>query len=158
MTCVDADRLLLSIKSTIDKMMFDVTNDLLMDGVTDIRTADLDDVQQTSEVLGGDMPAVVYQFQDAAEEPRDPLWRVNFMVGAKTTADSGNYKLHRLHSRITSLFPVGSDFKIMNYAQDSSPSVVEAIATVVDTEVLPQQFDQQAGIRISRIGIRVMRL
>ena len=158
MSCLDMDRFLLSIKSTIDKAMYDVSEELRVSGVLDIRTADLDDVQQTSEVLGGTMPAVVYQFQDAGEDPRDPLWMVNFMIGAKTTADSGNYELHRLHSKITSKFPVGSDFKIMNYAQDSSPGEIEGIATVVEMEVLPQQFDQQAGIRISRVGVRVMRM
>lgn len=157
MSC-SGEEFYMAVKSTLDKVARNIADDLVLDGEATIGVADLDDTDQTDSVLASPDPAVIYQLLDVGEDPRDPLWLVTFLVGTKTVSDAANFKLSKIQSKISRIFTVGDELDIYQYFSDEAPSDRLAVGTFIANEISPQQFDAQAGIRLAKVSMRVLRL
>lgn len=144
-----ADDFPLILKSTIDKLVSDKVTALQVDHPT-LLWAEVDDMLQTDAVFKGTGPAILWQFGTVYPDPRAPLYGVEFTVGAKTTADPGNYLLIDLVAQIRDAFQAGYAFQLYDFAREqaeAADTVSKGFLRVVDNEIAPQQFDRQSGIR-----------
>ena len=144
-----ADDFPLILKSTIDKLVSTKVASLLTEYPT-LQWAEVDDMLQTDAVFKGDEPAILWQLGSVFESPRAPLYGIEFTVGAKTTADPGNYALIDLVAQIRDVFQAGASFQLFDFAReitDASDTVSKGFLRVTTNEISPQQFDRQSGIR-----------
>lgn len=144
-----ADDFPLIMKSTIDKLVSDKCAALLPTH-PGLQWAEVDDMLQTDSIFKGDGPAILWQFGSVYESPRSPLYGVEFSVGAKTTADPGNYLLIDLLAQIRDAFAADAAFQLFDYTRatgDAPDTVSKGFVRVVTNEISPQQFDRQSGIR-----------
>lgn len=152
---MSASEFYLQVKSTLDKVMMDLVNawDNEFPGLTG---CELDDVTLTSERLGSPTPMLVWQLLNVTEAPRDPLYQIGFMVGAKTVSDAGNYNLAELWAKLNGAFLVETVIQIGDYS-GATASLDKGYMVVKQTAGTPQQFDEQAGLRfisVSAVGAR----
>lgn len=144
-----ADDFPLILKSTIDKLVSDKVA-ALAGQFPGLQWAEVDDMLQTDEVFKGDTPAVLWQLGSVFESPRAPLYGIEFSVGAKTTADPGNYQLIALLGQIRDVFDAGVSIQLYDYAReltDPADTVSKGYLRISANEIAPQQFDRQSGIR-----------
>lgn len=145
----------MEVKSTLDFLMYDLCEQMKTTFPL-LKAADLDDVTVVSDVLGGDSPALVWKFGELEASPSDPIYTINFYVGAKTTQDAGNYKLSDMLNHVSSLFAKDVSFKIRDYSQEPV-SDVTGNTYIVSSGIAPQQFDHQSGMRLLQVVGRVWR-
>lgn len=142
----------LYVKSTIDRMAYDISVEL---GVT--KLADLDDTVNLASILANDEPAIVWQLITLDPSPRDPLYQVQFGIGAKTTADPANYKMMSLVAAMQHNFEVGSRIVIKDYSTTTPPTTDKGYLTVTEAPLSPQEFDNESGLRMYTVTGRAMR-
>ncbi|WP_422451843.1 hypothetical protein [Endozoicomonas sp. ALC066] len=142
-------------KSTLDFLMYDLQSKMQTEFPL-LKATDLDDVTEVADVLGGTSPALVWRFGELEASPSDPLYTLNFYVGAKTTQDAGNYKLSDLLGYVSSVFFKDSSHVIKNYSEEP---VTDATGDmyIINSGVAPQQFDHQSGMRLIQVVARVWR-
>jgi hypothetical protein len=148
-----ADDFPLLLKGTIDKLVSDKVTALRGTHPT-LQWAEVDDMLQTDAVFKGEQPAILWQFGSVYPDPRAPLYGVEFTVGAKTTADPGNYLLIDLVAQIRDVFVPGVAFQLFDYVREQgapSDTLSKGYLRVVANEISPQQFDRQSGIRYAVI-------
>ena len=141
----------LSIKSTIDKVATDLAHNL------GIGFVELDDTSMVDSMLGSPDSLIVYQMVGLQPDPIDPLYRLSFAVGAKTTSDPANYDLATLIAAITDVIAEGEQFDVMNYSGASQPTVKEGFFLISNAQVDPQMFDGLAGIRMLSVQAQAQR-
>lgn len=149
----------LQLKSTIDKLMADKVASLLGTYPT-LQWAEVDDMAQTDSIFKSDEPALIWQFSTLEPEPKAPMFRLEFTVGAKTTLDPGNYQLIRLLGEIRSVFPAEETLIIRDYtalASGPAATVDKGFFMVTRNEIEPQLFDRQSGIRYASVLARAVR-
>lgn len=154
-----ADDFALQFKSTIDKLIADRV-EILRDSYPTLQWAEVDDMAQTDEVFKSEEPAIIWQFATMEPYPRSPLYRVEFMVGVKTTLDPGNYLLIRLLGEIRNVFDAGKTLYIRDYTMledDPADATDKGYVLIGSNEVAPQQFDRQSGIRYAGIVGKAVR-
>lgn len=143
------------VKSTLDFLMYDLC-ERMKDEFPLLKATDLDDVTVVSEVLGGDSPALVWRFGELEASPSDPIYTINFYVGAKTTLDAGNYKLSDMLNHVSSLFAKDNGFKVRDYSKEPVSDVTGDVY-IVSSGISPQQFDHQSGMRLLQVVGKVWR-
>lgn len=149
-----ADDFPLWLKSTVDKLVADKVTTLL-DQYPTLKWAEVDDMGQTDEVFKSDEPALIWQFGTLYPHPSAPLYGFEFMVGAKTAADPGNYTLLALLGEIRSVFEKGNHFAVFDFtgdALDPASTVERGYLMVSSNEIDPQKFDRQSGIRYAVVS------
>lgn len=136
---------LLHVKSTLDKKMTDMVTALTPE-FPNLQGVDVDNLTETEEVMKSENPVILWQFLTLSPAPKDPLYRLNFLVGAKTTSDKGSYTIARLSNDIGKEFEVNSRIEVGDYS-----GAVEIEGTgyflITDNSLAPQQYDHMSGIR-----------
>ena len=150
------DTLYMEAKSTLDFLMYQLL-DKIQPEFPELKATDLDDVTRVAEVVGGTSPALVWKFGELEASPSDPLYTLSFYVGAKTTQDSGNYKLSDLLTHVSAQFAKDSSFEIRDYSGEPV-SDVTANTFIVSSGIAPQQFDHQSGMRLLQVVGRLWRI
>lgn len=149
-----ADDFPFQLKSTVDKLVADKVAALLPTYPT-LSWAEVDDMAQTDAVFKSENPALIWQFGGLYPRPRAPMYDFEFLVGAKTTQDPGNYSLIRLLSAIREVFKPGASFIVHDYtlAVGAPADPVEyGFLMVGSNEIEPQKFDRQSGIRYATVA------
>ncbi len=144
-------------KSTLDKIMTDLVDQLepTFDG---LQGSEVDNTLETDKVFKAKYPALLWQFLTAAESPRDPLYRVTFLVGAKTVSDSGNYDLSKLNGELRKTFKTGDRLSVRDYS-GAVASVEKGYLVISDNILSPQQYDHMNGVRffaVTAVGARLV--
>ena len=138
----------LPVKSTVDKIAVDIANSL------GIEFVELDDTVNVEQKLSSPRDLIVYQMIGMNGAPTEPLWSINFAIGAKTTTDSANYDLAEILSAIKLVVENGQTFDVRDYSGIEAPTESEGYFYVVDSRVDPQMFDGASGIRM--LSVRAM--
>lgn len=147
----------LHLKSTLDKLMVDLIASIKAStGYQDLQGVEIDNLVQTDEVLKSDRPALLWQFGVVVPDPRDPLYRLEFLVGSKTVMDAGNYVMAVLNNELGKAFEVGATIQIADYSGSTAGSPT-GYMVVTDNVLSPQQYDNMSGIRFFAISARAAR-
>lgn len=141
----------LCVKSTLDKIISDLGTTLSLPVV------DLDSAGLVAELLDSDQPAIVWAIGTLTEDPIDPLWFVDFDVGAKTSLDPAQYKSLDIVSSLTTSFRVGTLFSIKDYSGVSAGTTELGQIIVTALASAPSQPDRLSGIRLLNIQARIVR-
>lgn len=136
----------LSVKSTLDRLAVDVANSL------GISFVELDDTVNVESKLSSPDDLVVYQLIGMDEDPQDPLWSINFAVGAKTVTDPANYDLAAILSAIKQVFKKGETFQVLDYSGTVAPTQSRGYIHITATAVDPQMFEGASGLRMLRVS------
>lgn len=142
----------LAVKSTLDKEAYDLSVSL------GTQAADMDDTVKAQEILSKPDAAIIWQLISVDEVPLDPMYEVAFVIGAKTTNDSGNYDLLQFNSNVNDKFYKGARISVKDYS-GASASAEEGYLFVTDVGLAPQQFENESGIRFLSIlakGVRII--
>ena len=148
-----ADDFPLIVKGTLDKLVSDKCA-ALQGQYPGLQWAEVDDTLQTGAVFEGQGPALIWQFGTYYPDPRAPMYSVEFSVGAKTTADPGNYELIDLVSQVREMFKPEQVIQLFDYikpATDPLDLVSKGYMRLISNEISPQHFDRQSGIRFAII-------
>ncbi len=152
----------IQVKSTLDKVMADLVDTLQTSLATELGShtlhgVEVDNLVQTDEIIKGEDPALLWQFMVVTENPRDPLYRVEFLVGVKTAADAGNYLMAHLISALGDSFKSQNVIDIHDYSGAvAGPKIGYMI--VSRNTMTPQQSDNLSGIRFFSVianGVRM---
>lgn len=150
----------LAVKSTLDAVMNEIKTSFLAT-YPSLLACDLDDTAETDNVLAGSAPALVWRINSLQEDPIDPLYHWKFLVGVKTTKDSGNYNLSDLMARLAAAMSAKRDtIIIMDYSGDlvdGLPTEKLGSVRITSVDTTPQQFDHQSGVRLLSINAKVIR-
>lgn len=146
---------LIHVKSTIDKTMNDLVS-TLGPSFTNLKGVDVDNLVETDEIFKSEDPVILWQFLSLKGAPRDPLYRVDFLVGSKTVSDASNYVLTKLSNELRKSFEVNNRISVGDY---SGATAVENTGyfTIVDNSLAPQQYEHMSGVRffvIQAMGAR----
>lgn len=142
---------LVSLKSTIDKMGFDLATSLGQAFV------DLDDPVNTAELLASDADAIVWEFLSLDQAPIDPLYSIVFAMGARTVNDAANYNILDFAGQVGDLFPEQEEITILDYTGATVDTTDRGYMFITSVTVDPQQFDKMSGIRLVRIEGKAVR-
>lgn len=148
---------LIHVKSTIDKTMNDLVT-TLTPSFANLQGVDVDNLVETDEIFKSEDPVLLWQFLTLRPYPRDPMYKVDFLIGAKTVSDSAGYKLASLSNELRKAFEVETRIPVGDY---SGVTAVENTGyfMVVSNVFAPQQYDHMSGIRffnISAMGTRTI--
>ena len=142
-----------AIKSTIDRYGVAVA-----EAYGDLLFLDLDDSYNVSQVLETDEPAVVWQLMYLDEDPVDPMFKLAFVIGAKTVNDPGNYALLRIVDSFRQVFVQNDSIDIYDYSGEDAPTKKLGYMYFTGIDVEAHIADQQAGYRLATVTARVVRL
>jgi hypothetical protein len=145
------DTFLVCIKSAVDKLCNQMAVDL------GIKFLDTDDTTQTSKIFNSSDNALLFEFGTLQPDPQDPIYVGHFNVGARTVTDPGNYEILKLVGLVSGIFPKGERILI----HDSYLPVETGLIGVLvpgDVEVISQQYDILAGVRMVHVTFRAQRL
>ena len=143
---------LLDVKSTLDKTMSDLVTSLSAK-FPNLAGVDVDNLVETDEVMKSENPVVLWQLLTLTPTPRDPLYRLEFLVGAKTMSDQGNYTLTSLNNELRKSFEVDTRISVGDYSE-AVAVLGKGYFVVTDNPMAPQQYDHMAGIRF--FSVRAM--
>lgn len=141
------------VKSTIDKAGVDIAN-AFQGGIAFV---DLDDAVKTQALLESDDDAVVWELLTLSESPADPMYELQFGIGAKTTADAGNYQLSDLIDAVHTQFKVRESVDVIDYSPGGDAATKRGYIYITDISVDPQLFDKASGIRLISVSGKVIR-
>jgi hypothetical protein len=144
----------LAVKSTIDKLLIDFATTL----TPALDVVDLDDPVNMAELLASEKPAVVWEMLQL--EPLDgscALYVAVFNIGAKTTNDPSNYGILALVGKLGAVFRPGTSFQIRDYSGALPGAEDLGYMYISGPRVVPQQFDQQSGVRMATVEAKIMR-
>jgi len=147
---VDEALFLLALKSTLDKVMLDLRAELLPAYPT-LLAVEVDDMAETDVAQKSDAPALIWSFGTLAPAPRAPMYRVEFMVGAKTTADSGNYILTALLTKVRQKFTSDTTLTLLDLSGPVAGTNPVGFLHVASNEIAPQEHDRQSGLRYALV-------
>jgi len=112
---------LLKLKSTIDKLGFDIASDLEMTEFLDI-----DDREDYSEkVIEGKKDAVLWRIISYDPINHDSLKSLLFVVGISIHSDTNNTKALQSAGVIAEVFKKGCTYPVLDYAVDSGAPIVK---------------------------------
>jgi len=142
------------VKSTIDKAGVDIAT-VYGQGV---KFVDLNDMVNTQAMLASDDSAIVWELLTLEEDPIDPLWLMRFGIGAKTTADPGNYGLTDLLDAVHTKITKNGRMDLIDYSPTGDGVTKQGDMYFTDVSVDPQLYDKQSGIRLISIVARAVRV
>lgn len=140
----------LCVKSTIDYVTMQLANGLSLPVV------DMDSAGLFAELLGTDQTAIIWSIGNLSEAPVDPLWYVDFDIGAKTSLDPAQYKSLDVISEISDAFKVGSQYAVKDYSGTTAGSQVGSLF-ITAVMASPSQPDRLSGVRLINVQARAMR-
>lgn len=151
----------ISFKSTLDWIINDLAVKLsaALPPNNPVRAFDLDDAASERQIQAGAEHALVYQYTHLAEDPTHPLYEAQFLVGAKTTDDSGNYDMTTLLTDLRGIFPQGASFDLYDYSEveeGEDPGPALGCLVIMSLGTGPQMFEKQSGIRLLAVSGKVM--
>lgn len=146
---------LLHVKSTIDKTMMGLVTSL-QGTYSTLKGVEVDNLVEMDEIVKSEDPALLWQFLTLTPSPRDPLYRIEFLVGVKTVSDSANYLLTTLMMEVRKTFEVQATIDIADYS-GVSPVYGKGYMIISNNSMAPQQYDHVAGIRFFSIVARAVR-
>lgn len=139
----------LHVKSTIDKVMTDLVASMQAD-YPGLRGVEVDNLVQTDEIMKGTAPALLWQFLALIPTPRDPLYRIEFLIGVKTVSDAGNYLMAAIMAEIGAVFAVGETISVGDYS-GAIADLNTGYMVVGQNTMIPQQYDHMSGYRFFSI-------
>lgn len=150
--------ILMAFKSSLDRIVGDLAIQLsaAAPAASPVKSFDLDDADGLRQVQAGTEHALVYQFITLAPDPRHPLYTCEFLVGAKTSNDSGNYAMTDLLTDVSELFTPGAFFQLMDWSGADEPTEIIGSMMISDAVPSAQMFENQAGIRLLQVSGKVM--
>lgn len=150
--------ILMAFKSTLDKLVGDLAAELsaAAPSANPVKFFDMDDHEGLRQVQASAEHALVYQYMTLAEDPSHPLYQAEFVVGAKTSQDSGNYAMTDLLTDIQGRFTKGAYFDLMDYSGETMPTELLGSMMLISCTPSPQMFENSAGIRVFQISAKVM--
>lgn len=156
--------ILMAFKSTLDNIVTSLAEELsaadIISSANPVRSFDLDDNESNRQVQAGAEHALVYQYITLAPDPRHPLYEANFLVGAKTTDDEGNYDLTTLLNAVTQHFREDTFFDLYDWSEADTttgpPTEILGCMMIINAVPAAQMFENQAGIRMLQITAKVM--
>lgn len=146
---------LIHVKSTIDKTMNDLVT-ALSGQFPNLKGGDVDNLVETDEIFKAEEPVLLWQFLSLMPAPRDPLYRLDFLVGAKTVSDASNYTLTSLSNELRKAFEIETRIEVGDYSGVSATAGT-GYFIVTNNTYAPQQYDHMSGIRffsITAMGAR----
>lgn len=140
---------LIHVKSSIDKLMYDLVSTLSATYPT-IQGADIDNLVETDLFFKSEEPLLIWQFLTLQGAPRDPLYRLDFIVGCKTVSDSANYTLMSVNNELRKSFEIDTRISVGDY---SGTTAVENTGyfTIVSNSMAPQQYEHMSGVRFFNV-------
>jgi hypothetical protein len=139
----------LPVKSTIDKIAIDIATTLSVGAV------EIDDTTNVEAALASPDDLLMFQLVDM--DGNDPLYRIRFELGVKTTADSANYDLATLLSSVQDELEEGDTFYIRDFSTLVAPTDDLGFLYITDVSIDPQAFDGASGVRMQTILGKVVR-
>lgn len=151
----------LAFKSTLDKLVNDLAAKLteLNPLQKQVFAFDLDDTASERAMHAGAEHALVYQYTNLATAPRHPLYSVDFLVGAKTTDDLGNYDMTTLLTDLGEVFAENLYYELYDYSdvgEGEDPGEQLGTLMILSADTGPQLFEKQSGIRLLQISGKVV--
>lgn len=146
---------LIHVKSTLDKVMNDLVTSL-SGQFTNLKGVDVDNLVETDEIFKSEDPVILWQFLMLRAVPRDPLYRLEFLIGAKTVSDAAGYKIAQLSNELRKAFEVETRIEVGDYSGDVAVTGTGYFIVTHNT-FSPQQYDHMSGIRffsITAMGAR----
>lgn len=146
---------LIHVKSTLDKQMHDLVSSL-SGQFPNLKGADVDNLTETDDVFKSEDPVLLWQFLTLMPSPKDPLYRVNFLIGAKTVSDKGGYTLASLSNEVRKEFEVNERIEVGDYS-GAVPTLNTGYFVITSNTFTPQQYDHMSGVRffsINAVGAR----
>ena len=142
---------ILPVKSTVDKIAIDLATTMGVDHL------DLDDMVNFAEKMEGPNDLLVWEMVNMREVPRDPLWELDFAIGAKTVHDSGNYDIADFINTISQTLFKEASFDVYDYSGTAAPTQKLGNIYITNVNLDPQEFDRQAGVRVITVRGKAMR-
>lgn len=140
---------LIHVKSTLDKTM----NDLVVSlgpSFNNLQGVDVDNLVETDEIFKSQDPVLLWQFLTLRVSPRDPMYRLDFLIGSKTVSDAAGYTLASLSNELRKAFEVDTRISVGDYS--GAVAVPDTGYFVITSNVFaPQQYDHMSGIRFFNI-------
>lgn len=147
----------LHVKSTLDKLIGDYAEELSnAPGASQVLSFDLDDHDSVRAMQASNEQALVHQILTMDPDPAHPLYAIQFLVGAKTSQDPGNYQQAFLLTELHSRFDLGTTFNIADWSQEDEPTEETGTVYVTACSPSPQSFENSASIRVLQITAKVM--
>ena len=140
---------LIHVKSTLDKTMNDLVSSL-SGQFSGLQGVDVDNLVETDEIFKGEDPVLLWQFMMLSPTPRDPLYRLEFLVGAKTVSDAAGYQMANLSNELRKAFEVETRIEVGDYSGDAAVAGT-GYFIITNNTFTPQQYDHMSGIRFFTI-------
>jgi hypothetical protein len=140
------------VKSTLDKAGVDIAT-AYGQGT---RFVDLDDQVAIQELLSSDDSAIVWELLTLVEDPRDPLYALEFGIGAKTTGDPGNYNMTELLDKVRDVISTGSSLTVYDFTPGGDGVTPHGYIFISSVGVDPQLQDKASGIRLIAVTGRAV--
>ncbi len=138
---------LISVKSTIDFQSKQIAD------AKSWSFGDLDSTDSYEAVMSEEGNCVVWEIGSFTEAPIDPLYDLEFFIGAKTVVDAGGYNSTSLLQDVLNSMAVGSSITVKDYS-GAIASAETGLLFITSVEMEPQMFDKHAGIRMVRIAAK----
>jgi hypothetical protein len=139
-----------AVKSTLDYTIKSLANSHSLDYI------DLDGAFTMEELYASSVPAMAWSLVSFDEAPRAPLYRLEILVGGKTTADPSQYTSAEIISYLQGVFSIGSDLTVKDYTQEDMPTVALGDCYVVGFGVDSALTDGRSGLRLARVFLQVV--
>jgi hypothetical protein len=131
-------------KSTIDQLGVAIGANYM---AGDIAVIDLTDNVNVEELLASPDPAIVWELGTMNPAPREPMWDVSFVIGAKTAKDPARYEQMSLIEAVNAAVKQGSDIQVRDYSGETAGAIVGYLhITWVGLD--PAQGDRFSGVRL----------
>lgn len=152
----DSTAFVMAVKSTIDKIANDAADVCITraPGEPATKVIDLDNAANIQELANSQYPFILLRFMTLDESPMDPMWALEFYIGARTVSDSGNYALTTLIESFRSNVQRGADISFKDYSGAAASDNEVGYGVVVDCTIEPHIFEGVAGIRLYRVRVR----
>jgi hypothetical protein len=135
----------LCVKSTLDYTIKQLAN------THELVYVDLDGTFTLEELYASELPALAWSMEAFIEYPRSPQWRLDFLVGGKTTADPAQYTSFELISWITQTFGVNDSIDVKDYSGDLAPTQRVGEIIVTSSGVAHMLTDGRSGLRLVHV-------
>lgn len=142
-----------NVKSSIEKLCIDLSAAL------NVIVIDLDDLVNHEEDLAGKNPAILFEILRLDTTPVDPLYKLSFSVGGKTTDDPGGYKLLEIQGALATLFESRRWLQFYDFTgAEGDPIGLVGLGTVAEFSTFGQQASDRSGVRMATVTISLQRI
>lgn len=140
---------LIHVKSTLDKVMNGLVTSLGTQ-FTGLLGVDVDNLVESDVIFKSEAPVLLWQFLVLVATPRDPLYRLEFLVGVKTVSDAAGYQIANLSNELRQYFEVGTSIPVGDYS-GTTPVLDTGYFIIASNTFAPQRYDHMSGIRFFSI-------